>query len=422
MILIKLVNMALLFVNTVLLARILGAENFGAYSFSISLIHFLSIPVVFGLPNLVTREIAAGVTRGAWGKVKGVIRWGYRYILVFSGFLILILWLTGTWQASLMGDLRGSTFSASWPLIPLGALLLFQGAVLKGFKHVLLGQIPEMLIRPGIFTLILCCLLIPLHARSCSASEAMLLFIASSALALLVSWLMMVIRPGLDREVNSTEIHSREWFSSLLPLGLFAGLGMINGQTDILMLGLFRSDDQVGIYRISVQLAMLIVLGLNVLNAVIAPHIASLYAANRLEELEKLMKVCSKYLALVTIAMVAMLWGTGKSLISFFFKEEFVEAYYPFLILSGGQAVNALAGPVGQLLVMTGHERQAVRGVAIAAGTNVLLNFLLVPKLGIYGAALATSATLIIWNVILLLMVRQLLKIEPSWLLRGWKR
>jgi O-antigen/teichoic acid export membrane protein len=56
---------------------------------------------------------------------------------------------------------------------------------------------------------------------------------------------------------------------------------------------------------------------------------------------------------------------------------------------------------VGLILNMVGLERITALGVVVAAVINVFLNVLLIPFLGTLGAAVATSVSLIVWNVLL---------------------
>ena len=71
-------------------------------------------------------------------------------------------------------------------------------------------------------------------------------------------------------------------------------------------------------------------------------------------------------------------------------------------------------GPVGLLLNMTGHERETAKGVAISAVLNMVLNFLLIPRWGITGAAVATTVSMIAWNLLLAWQVNTKLTIQPT--------
>jgi O-antigen/teichoic acid export membrane protein len=84
------------------------------------------------------------------------------------------------------------------------------------------------------------------------------------------------------------------------------------------------------------------------------------------------------------------------------------------LILAGGQLINALAGSVGLLMAMTGHQVESSIVLAVSAGLNVGLNYLLIPRYGLVGAALATGISTVVWNVTLAVRVRRLLGVRST--------
>jgi len=96
------------------------------------------------------------------------------------------------------------------------------------------------------------------------------------------------------------------------------------------------------------------------------------------------------------------------------YSPEFAEAYVPLVIICIGQLVNASIGSVGSLLNMTGHEKDTTKSIFIGATVNVLLNLALTPVWGPIGAAIATTVTLIVWNMIMWQKVRSRIGIEPS--------
>ncbi len=70
-------------------------------------------------------------------------------------------------------------------------------------------------------------------------------------------------------------------------------------------------------------------------------------------------------------------------------------------VLAIGQLINAGLGAVGFLLTMTGHERETARVLWQTTALNVVLNLALIPLFGAVGAAIASSTSLAIWNVVL---------------------
>jgi O-antigen/teichoic acid export membrane protein len=75
------------------------------------------------------------------------------------------------------------------------------------------------------------------------------------------------------------------------------------------------------------------------------------------------------------------------------------EAYTFLVILAIGQLANAFAGPVLNILNMTGYEKSARNTMLVMATANIALNAMLIPPYGPLGAAIATSITMVGWNL-----------------------
>ena len=97
----------------------------------------------------------------------------------------------------------------------------------------------------------------------------------------------------------------------------------------------------------------------------------------------------------------------GIPFLRIFFGAAYERAYVPMLILLAGQLVNAGTGSVVTLLNMTGYERETAKGIVVSAGLNLVLNLWLIPLWGIIGSAVATTASMIVWNLVLWWAVRK---------------
>lgn len=105
----------------------------------------------------------------------------------------------------------------------------------------------------------------------------------------------------------------------------------------------------------------------------------------------------------------------GKPLIRLAFGEEFtIVSFVPLVLLVGGQLVNVFFGSVGQLLSMSGHEKDTLTGQIVALVVNVIACATLIPFYGVVGAALGVSISIIFWNIILGVLVFKKLKIWPT--------
>ena len=399
-------------VMVVLLARLLGPAGYGVYAFVFALMVVVSVPVRLGLPPLVVRETARGQRSGDWGAVRGLWSWASGLVLVLS-LLVACAGLLGLWAGWAKGESLKETLPWGFALIPVTALAAIQSASLRGLRHVLAGVLPELVLRPALMVVLLVVLVIVPNEKLSPAGAMALLFVASSAAFLIGLFLLLRYRPRALKQAK-TVYHHRSWFRSSWPMAFTEGTEQFMRHADVLMLGLMAATVDVGIYRVAAQGALVVALALFALNMAAAPFFSRLHAQDEHAKLQKL--VTRLALAALAFALLVMLGFIvfGQWLLSTFFGEEYTSAWGPLLILGVGQVASAGFGATGMLLNMTGHEREVSRAVAVAAVVNVGLNFLLIPPLGVIGAAIATSTSLIFWNVWLWMAVRSRLGIRCS--------
>jgi O-antigen/teichoic acid export membrane protein len=103
----------------------------------------------------------------------------------------------------------------------------------------------------------------------------------------------------------------------------------------------------------------------------------------------------------------------GDSLLSIF-GPEFTGGRTSLMILALAQLFNVAAGSAGVALTMTGHERDAAVAIGIGSTMNIILNWLLIPVYAVNGAAMATAASMILWNTLLVLSVRRRMNISTT--------
>lgn len=391
--------------TSILLARVLGPESFGIYSYAFTLLLVISLPIHGGIATLVTREIAAGQQREQWGLVRGLMRsallltFTYSLLAALVGIIVLLVLHDN------LGDAAIKTAIATLILMPVLAFVRLNAGFLGGFRHVLAAQLPDQIIRQLLFFLmvIVCTWFM---GDSISPQIAMILHGASAfiALALGLIWFSH-IRP-LDVRKAVPLYKLKDWLGTLLPLTMIGGMQMINNQFDILMLGPMAGSENVGFYRVAVQGATLVAFALTAVNMAIGPHIARLYAACDHPRLQRMLTLSARVILLVATPIAVTFILFGEPILGWFFGNAYSAAGGALAILCAGQLLNAGAGSAGLLLNMTGHERDTAIGMAIAAVLNIALNLLLIPTYGIEGAAIATALSTTVWNIVLVMRVR----------------
>ncbi|MFT5289775.1 MAG: O-antigen/teichoic acid export membrane protein [Planctomycetota bacterium] len=393
-------------------AGILGRDDYGTYSFALACTTVLVLASTLGLDTLLTRFLA--IYRGGeeWGRMRGLLLWAARSstrnsLIVFALGGALLAFASG----GLSEELR-RTFLYCLPLVFVLTWKNLGQGTLKGLLRVVHSETLDNVLRP---TLMLGVAFGFARLGSGSASAHQLMqanLIAATTALLLCAFLVARAWPSVANE-SEPEYSKSEWFKVAAPLVFTSGIFLLLARTDILMLGILSSSSAVADYAVITRFSNLTVLGLASATAMIGPVAANLHRRGDLTALQKVVTKAVQWSSLLTALIAVGLLVLGRPLLAWF-GDGYEHGYVPMLILLGGQAVNAFAGPVGYLLSMTGNQGRVVQVIGASAVLNVILNALLIPRFGVLGAATATALTNVIWNLVLLRSVRTTLKIDST--------
>jgi len=404
-------SMGMAYITSVLLARLLGATGYGIYVYSIAWVTFLTIPATLGFDALLVREVAAQGTQESWGLTRGILRWTNQIVLGSSIGLGILAAIFARFTNPTL-NLQVLAIWIALIALPFTALSGLRRAAMRGIHKPIAAHLPEMIGR----TLLLIVLIGASYlflGINLNPLWAILIYVIS----ILVSFLLGERLLSKALPINFTEItpqyRKKLWLNSALPLVAFGGLGVINDQADLLMLGAIKGPEVVGIYVVSVRGAQLVSFILGAVNIVLAPKIANLYTKDDFSELQHVVTVSARLVLLASLPIAVSLWVFGYWLLQIF-GPEFAKGQLALNLLTFGQLINAAAGSVGQILTMTNYELDAVVVLGISAFLNVTLNLILIPQFGLEGAAFATVTSMISWNILLSVLVYVRLKIYPT--------
>lgn len=408
----RLMSMPLALATSIILARTLGAEKFGQYAFIMALIPLVALPVSGGLPQLLTREIATFVHSGSWRLYRGALRAAHVWVL-----LIAIVVLLGYRLLSTGFDLIPLT--GKWALLPVALLLVplhglagVRIGAIKGLGFPAYAEIPDQLIQP---TLLLALFFILTWQGMLHLEVAIWCQVIAAAIVFFVASLMFFrIHPHEARGVTPS-YRLMHWKSALLPFSMIALVSTLNSQVAIVVLGTLGSDEQVAAMRIAERGGQLVGMSLTLVNMVIAPYIVRAYRDGDIRLLEKLARKSARGCFFLSIPVAVLLVLSGQRLIEIAFGAEYSEsAYPPLIIIALGQIINVFFGSVANLLSMSGHERDTLKGQALAVLINFILCLILIPYLGAVGAAIGVAVGIVSWNMLLHYMVKQRIGIKSS--------
>lgn len=414
---VKITGAGVLFGLHVLLARLLGVGQYGIYVYAITWLNILAILCLLGFQTSLVRFIAEYNVKQQWGLLRGILRRSTQIVLSFSilvGIIaaIIIFFL----RHRLSGELA-IAFYIAFGLLPIFALCRLREAALRALKHVVQSELLLKIIRPALLAAFVAFLFMTVsnslratHVISCNLAVLVIVFFTGTVL----------LHKALPEPASQAEpaYAQRQWLKVSPPLLLIAGMHIILKRTDIIMIGAILGPDDAGIYSAASRISNLVVFALMAINAILAPMVSELYHTGRKQELQRIITLAARAIFVFTLMVSIALAVSGKFVLSLF-GLEFIIAYVPLLILLCGQIVNALAGSVGLIMTMTGHQNQAGAIVAVSAAVNIMLNALLIPLMGLIGAAISTAFTMVLWNIAMLVYVQRRLGINSTVITKG---
>jgi O-antigen/teichoic acid export membrane protein len=177
------------------------------------------------------------------------------------------------------------------------------------------------------------------------------------------------------------------------------------------LLGALSTSANAGLFAVANRGAAVIALGVNAAAAVIAPNAARLWSLGDVARLQRIVTKSSQATVLYALPVTLGLIVFGRYFLAIFGKD-FQDATLALQILCVGQFAYSATGAVTNLLLMAGEERFSVLATGIGAVTNVVLCVVLIPIWGVEGAAVATTASLMVSEVLMLLFARKALGIH----------
>lgn len=392
----KLGAKAAAFLMTLVLARNLTLDDYGAFAFISAWLLFLVIVGVAGLDTASMRFVAQyGEEVDSADKASMFVQWARRRVLLTASVVAIIIYLATLAMGQQRAHLSNSLIVAAVLVLPFLALTQFQQFALRAKRLVGQADFVGQIIRPSIVIVVGAVAM--LLSVQLSSTQAMMALLAGTGLSAITGEFLLrraipaaTLKPSRDQK--------RQWGRTALPMLWISGSHFLLHQLDILMLGSLAGMENVAPYAVASRLADVVAFSLVVASGIVAPLISSLYHSNRLQELREMLRVAGRWVSIAALLVAAALFVAREPLLGLF-GPEYKVAQIVLTVLIGGQLVNVFSGPVGFLLSMTGHQRGSAIILGVGVAINATLNLWLIPIYQELGAALATASTIVFWNV-----------------------
>jgi len=393
-------------------ARIVGPDNYGIYAYVLAFTTLLAYFSTLGFNVSLQRFVPAYRAKAEWSLASGVIRYSHWAVAATGlGIFLVGICLTVASDKMMQSDLAATTI-LGLAAVPLMALNLVGAAVVRSFGGVVSSLMPERVVRDSVMLMVLVVAAWShlVHPDATLVMGATLISSVATLALLRVS--MRRLRP--QQLAGVTLAYERgAWHRPMVPLAVITVADNLMMRAAVIVLGATGNLREAGIFAAALSLAMLTSLPRMAVGTVFTPNVSRLFARGEHVALQSLLAKSACLSLIGTIGVAVPLLLLAKPFLSWF-GPEFVSGAQITAVLIVGQIASAASGPQQHIITMTGHEKVGAKLQMSCAVLNLVLGFLLVGAFGMFGVAIAMTASLIVWNVAMALFIHRNLGIQPG--------
>ncbi|MEK9182663.1 MAG: flippase [Patescibacteria group bacterium] len=376
-------------------ARKLGAAGWGVFSYAISIASLLMIFADIGIDNLIIREISQK-------------KENHKILISAALFIKIAILLSSILLVIFVSPYISSIPEAAGLFSAVAVILFFDVIRNSGFA---INRVLEKMEKETIIKVIMNSVILVLGIALINADPSPISLAVSYAIGSIIGALLIV---GVIRKVVAefmTRINKETLkivLGTTLPFAIMALVGSIMANTDVFMLGIWKTPEDIGVYAAAQRFYQFIIM----LPSMIATAMFPLMSRLAHKENEKFKIVLEK--ALFVLAVIGMPIALGgivltNQIVLLVFGQLYIDAIpvlYIFMIML------LMTLPMTLLInsiFAYDKQRKLVRANIFGMLANVLLNFLLIPKFGATGAAFAT---LISTSMIIYVLYKEMKKVN----------
>lgn len=403
---IKILGAGLAFLSQVLLSKSLGMEAYGSLSIFLSIANILIVLPLIGMDTSIIRSVA-GVD------VKSQKKWFLNITIKITALLlgIIVLLVVNTREIFL------SIFNLKSELgifLIIYVIIMCYSKILDGFLQGEKKTVIANVFSPLSNNLLKIVMLGAVFSFTREILSAVIVIIIVELILLI----LRVIYIGKDyfriKSHPTPNDKVIDYMKYSIPLFFVASIGIIQVTLDKIILSFMMGNFEVGVLRVFENYAVVLALFVTPF-ATMWPLMSEYYKKNKMEELKGLFKQSTILVStLILPAWITLTICTEEIMGIFGIDVNEIDNIRLIMFLFFlGTVYDAIIGPAGALLNMTKYSRVNLYNNVLLLILNVLLNFILIPKIGLLGAAIAFSASKIFINSLNVLQNKRLFNLFP---------
>ncbi|HSM26096.1 MAG TPA: flippase [Anaerolineaceae bacterium] len=398
------------FIFSIVVARAIGAEQYGLYTLGLTIIPILSMLSLLGLQTGVVAYLAPAIRDNDEKKIWEIIQISAGIPALLSILFGVVLFFMAEPIA-----IQGFNDSRLIPLfqivsviVPMDAISFIAYQIIISYKKPQYSVLSNNVVLPVAKLL----LSIGFLALGMGVNGIILAHVIASAIGFIIIIYYVNSLFSLKRPFTPTKRMTVEILKYSLPVHLGWVLNTLRGTLETIVLGFVGLISGVGIFAVAARISTLGTLLFLSVGNISTPLIAEFYNRGEMGQLERLYKTTTKWVLMFNLPLFLTFVFFSKPILSIF-GADFTNGSTALIVLAVGNLVYTGTGIGANILDMTNHTKFNSINSAILIVVTITTDLLLIPRWGVIGAAAASSFSTVIVNIICLVEVYILLKIRP---------
>jgi len=396
--LVRVASALLALISQVLLARWMGKFEFGIYIYVWTWVLMIGALSDVGLSSAARRFIPEYTELKAFDRLRGFLA-GSRWLAFAIATAIGAAGALGVKMlAPYIDHFTVIPLYLACVTIPIYGMVQVQAGIAQAYDWPNLAFMPFYIWRQLTITVLM---------GGAWAFGAPTDAVTAMIIAVVTSWAVTIAQLFvLDRRLRHKvpagpkRYEVKAWFATSLPIFVVEGFYLLLTYVDILALEQMRSPDEVAVYYAAARLLALVAFVYFAIASATTHKFTQYHVEGDKQRLAKFFVETMRWTFWPSLAACLLILACGRPLLSLF-GASFTSGYDVMFILAIGMLSRAAVGPAERLLNMLGERKQCAFTYAVAFVINLTLCVLLIPHIGIEGAAVATATALVVESMLL---------------------
>jgi O-antigen/teichoic acid export membrane protein len=406
----KIFSYGIRFVIGFILARYLGAADYGLYNLALTLLVVIASFTNLGFSTALVRYISVFVNRNDKPAIWGTLILGVGIPTLLSILACIGLYfLAETVATEIYNEPKlTNLLRIACLIIPFLTFNSMVSSAIAGFNKMEYLVINESVLQP-VLRIILLVIFVILGLNAVKAISVYTVTIFVTALSFLF-FLNRIF--SVRRDPRKANYDPKQLFTFSLPVYFTKTVNTVGGNIQTILLGSFSSLVNVGIFSVTTQVGLIGKLFHESVVSASRPVVSTLFDNNAIDQLRSFYQTTSKWTFTLNLPFFLIVIFFPTEILSIF-GESYVGGATALIILGWANLFNTSTGICGAMLDMSGYTKLKLLNSIITMSVTLIINLLLIPIYGLVGAAIAALISIVIINTLRVIEIFVLFRLQP---------